>query len=75
MNNTKFFIFYSLLLYFRQFDKTDSGIGDTTSSDIFKPSEQTMQEQLEDGKVIRAFWELRQEVCSGILSLVLNRIV
>lgn len=33
-----------------------------TECKVFVPREQSISECLEDGKVIRSFWELRQEV-------------
>lgn len=33
-----------------------------TEDSIYFPREQTVGECLEDGKVIRSFWDLRQEV-------------
>ncbi|XP_066918410.1 leucine-rich repeat serine/threonine-protein kinase 1-like isoform X2 [Clytia hemisphaerica] len=48
----------------KQFDTSMAEERDETDgiSNVFKPTPQSTQEQLEDTKIIQAFWELRQEV-------------
>lgn len=45
----------------RSFQDVNSNWTDN-SSDVFMPTDQTIEDHMEDGKVIRAFWDLRQEV-------------
>ena len=55
-----------MLLYYykRKLDANSTEVRNTECGEIsiFTPTEQTIQEQLEDTKIIQAFWELRQEV-------------
>ncbi len=63
-------IFHSTTLLCSNFDGefgsvvTDSEESNPISkSATYIPLDQTIGDQLEDNKVVRVFWELRQEVC------------
>ena len=42
-------------------DDEDSGEGSFGDATLYIPQEQSIGDCLEDGKVIKSFWELRQE--------------